>query len=36
MLGSHRLAYFLAAPDPLERAHILETTGHGYWPVASS
>jgi hypothetical protein len=35
MLGSHWLAYLLAAPDSHARAHLLEVTGHGYWPVAA-
>jgi hypothetical protein len=34
MLGSHWVAYFLAAPDPHERAHLLQAAGHGYWPTA--
>lgn len=34
MLGSHWLAYVLAAPDGHARAHLLQVTGHGYWPVA--
>ena len=34
MLGSHWLAYLLAAPDGHARAHLLEMTGHGYWPIA--
>ena len=36
MLGSHWAAYLLSAPDPHDRAHLLQTTGHGYWPLASS
>lgn len=34
LLGSHWLAYLLASPDPHDRAHLLQATGHGYWPVA--
>lgn len=34
MLGSHWAAYFLAAPDPHERAHLLQVSGHSYWPTA--
>ena len=34
MLGSHWVAYSLAAPDPHERAHLLQAAGHGYWPTA--
>jgi hypothetical protein len=34
MLGSHWVAYLLAAPDPHARAELLLSTGHGYWPVA--
>lgn len=34
MLGSHWLAYVLAAPDGHARAHLLQVTGHGYWPLA--
>lgn len=34
MLVSHWLAYLLAAPDGHARAHLLEITGHGYWPIA--
>ena len=34
MLGSHWVAYLLAAPDPHARAQLLLGTGHGYWPVA--
>src|SRR5688572_27715309 len=34
MLGSHWVAYMLAAPDPHVRAGRLESTGHGYWPSA--
>ena len=29
MLLGHLLAYFVAAPDPHHRAHLLEITGHG-------
>ena len=36
MLGSHWVAYLLAAPDPHARAHLLQVTGHGYWPLAIS
>ena len=36
MLGSHWVAYVLAAPAPHDRAHLLQTTGHGYWPIAIS
>jgi hypothetical protein len=36
MLGSHWVAYLLAAPDPHARAHLLQITGHGYWPLAIS
>ena len=36
MLGSHWAAYLLAAPAPHDRAHLLQTTGHGYWPIAIS
>ena len=35
MLGSHWLAYVLAAPGGHARTHLLDTTGHGYWPVAA-
>lgn len=35
MLGSHWLAYLIAAPDSHARAHLMEVTGHGYWPVAA-
>lgn len=35
MLGSHWLAYLLAAPDSHARAHLMEVTGHGYWPMAA-
>ena len=34
MLGSHWVAYLLAAPDPHERAHLLQVSGHAYWPTA--
>lgn len=34
MLGSHWVAYLLAASDPHERAHLLEAAGHSYWPTA--
>src|SRR5687767_10428021 len=34
MLGSHWVAYLLAAPDPHERAHLLQSAGHSYWPSA--
>ena len=34
MLGSHWAAYFLAAPDPHDRAHLLQASGHSYWPTA--
>jgi hypothetical protein len=36
MLASHWVAYFIAAPDPHERAHLLQATGHGYLPIAMS
>ena len=36
MLGSHWLAYLLAAPDGHARAHLLQVTGHGYWPLATA
>jgi hypothetical protein len=36
MLGSHWLAYLLAAPGSHARAELLDTTGHGYWPLAST
>jgi hypothetical protein len=36
MLVSHWAAYLLAAPDPHERAHLLQATGHAYWPFAMS
>ena len=36
MLGSHWLAYVLAAPDGHARAHLLQVTGHGYWPLATA
>jgi hypothetical protein len=35
MIASHWLAYLLASPDPHSRAHLLQATGHGYWPSAS-
>jgi hypothetical protein len=30
---AHVLAFMLAAPDPLHREELLETTGHGAWPL---
>lgn len=35
MLGSHWIAYVLAAPDPHARVDLLASTGHGYWPSAA-
>jgi hypothetical protein len=31
---SHWLAYLIAVPHAHERARLLESTGHGYWPLA--
>jgi hypothetical protein len=36
MLGSHWVAYFIAAPDPHDRAHLLRSTGHAYLPIVIS
>lgn len=36
MVGSHWLAYLLAAPDAHDRAALLAGTGHGYWPLAAT
>lgn len=33
---SHWLAYLIAVPHPHERARLLESTGHGYWPLAAA
>jgi hypothetical protein len=30
---AHVLAYWLAAPNPVRREHLLEATGHGAWPI---
>lgn len=30
---AHLVAFWLAAPDPVRREHLLETTGHGAWPI---
>lgn len=30
---AHILAFLLAAPDPFRREQLLETTGHGGWPL---
>ena len=35
ILGAHWAAYLFAAPDPHDRAHLLETSGHAYWPLAA-
>lgn len=34
LLGGHWLAYAAVRPDDHSRAHLLESTGHGYWGVA--
>ncbi|HWC15047.1 MAG TPA: hypothetical protein VG929_10705 [Actinomycetota bacterium] len=36
MVGSHWVAYLLAAPDAHDRAVLLDATGHGYWPLAAT
>lgn len=36
LLAGHWLAYLVVRPDGHERGHLLEATGHGYWPVAAS
>jgi hypothetical protein len=33
---SHWLAYLIAVPHAHERARLLESTGHGYWPLAAA
>lgn len=33
---SHWLAYLIAVPHAHERARLLESTGHGYWPLATA
>ena len=33
---SHWLAYLIAVPHDHERAPLLESTGHGYWPLAAA
>jgi hypothetical protein len=33
---SHWLAYLIAVPHAHERTRLLETTGHGYWPLAAA
>lgn len=30
---AHVLAFWLAAPNPVRREHLLEVTGHGAWPI---
>jgi hypothetical protein len=30
---AHVLAFWLAAPNPVRREHLLEATGHGAWPI---
>jgi len=30
---AHVVAFWLAAPNPVRREHLLETTGHGAWPI---
>jgi hypothetical protein len=32
--AAHVLAFLLVAPDPAQRAAMLEATGHGAWPLA--
>lgn len=32
---AHAVAYVLAFSDPRQRAHVLSSTGHGYWSVAA-
>lgn len=34
VVAAHVLAYILAFSDPRQRAHVLSSTGHGYWSVA--
>jgi L-lactate permease len=33
---SHWLAYLIAVPHAHERERVLESTGHGYWPLAAA
>jgi hypothetical protein len=33
---SHWLAYLIAVPHAHERERLLESTGHGYWPLAAA
>jgi hypothetical protein len=33
---SHWLAYLIAVPHAHERERLLESTGHGYWPLATA
>ncbi|MGH2678347.1 MAG: hypothetical protein ACRDHB_08315 [Actinomycetota bacterium] len=34
--AAHLVAFFLVAPDPSQRAELLEATGHGAWPFLVS
>jgi hypothetical protein len=36
VVAAHLVAFFLVAPDPSQRAELLEATGHGAWPVLVS
>lgn len=36
ILGAHWLAYVVAAPGGHARDHLLQVTGHGYWPLAAA
>jgi hypothetical protein len=36
VMAAHLVAFFLVAPDPSQRAELLEATGHGAWAVLVS
>jgi hypothetical protein len=36
VVAAHLLAFLIVAPDPLLREELLETTGHGAWPMVVS